>query len=124
MNDMDTIKESDALERLCPHTAQNCVGSRCMAWVPAHNQRALVVEVAWPEELAKPERPDPVQGETPAMFAAVFRSRAEETLKAMVGGKYADTGRTITAAAPLDFDLTKVRLTLEPEAAGTCSLIR
>lgn len=94
-----------------------------MAWVADRGQRTFV-EADWPEDLQRPERPAVVAGETPAMFAAVMRERAEAVLKVMVGGKYADTGRVIAAATPVDIQFAKVRLTLEPEPAGHCSLIR
>lgn len=120
---MDPIKEAVALERFCPHTSQTCVGSRCMAWVrSAHAQRTFV-EVDWPADIERP-RVERSPIDTPTEYATAVREACEAALKPMVGGKHADTNRTVSAAAPLDFHLAKVRLTLEPELAGSCSLIR
>lgn len=130
MNTMEPIKESVALERFCPHTSQTCVGRRCMAWVNDQRAPRTFVEIDWPANLPKPATDALARTlcehdlSDPKAYAAWLRGRADEALQALVGGQHASTGRLVVAAAPVDMQLTKVRLALEAEHAGSCSLIR
>lgn len=125
---MDTIKEAIAIQRICPilQPRGQCAGSGCMAW-KSEPMRGTTTEVAWPQEVLRPQLPRPNDMNLEAPMNAEeagrwIRRKAEEALKVVVGETH--EGRRIARAEPVDFHMKTVRLHLEADPHGHCTLIR
>jgi hypothetical protein len=115
---MITQPEATAKTKHCFHVGGKCLGSGCMFWRRKDGpMRECIVD--WPADIAVPAAAD-VEDPRARMVALIDRCKV--ALRPLVGGTYADTGETIVRILPVASDLKQVRITLEKEPYGQCTV--